>query len=142
VNKQEMNGLIEAHLSAELAGNTAGAVSMYTDDVIHDVVGSPTGVLSGPAAAQGFYEYLSANLNTERMNVNHAWYGDDFCVIEHQAQGTVPGEFLGVPGNGKRIDARVLHVWEFKDGKISREIVWLDGGTIIAQLTADTAATG
>ena len=137
-----MNGLIEAHLSAELAGNTAGAVSMYTDDVIHDVVGSPTGVLSGPAAAQGFYEYLSANLNTERMNVNHAWYGEDFCVIEHQAQGTVPGEFLGVPGNGKRIDARVLHVWEFKDGKISREIVWLDGGTIIAQLTADTAATG
>ena len=137
-----MNGLIEAHLSAELAGNTAGAVSMYTDDVIHDVVGSPTGVLSGPAAAQGFYDYLTANLNTESMDLNHAWYGEDFCVIEHQAQGTVPGEFLGVPGNGKRIDARILHVWEFKDGKISRENVWLDGGTIIAQLTADTAATG
>jgi hypothetical protein len=29
----------------------------------------------------------------------------------------------------------MLHVWEFKDGQISRENVWLDGGAIVAQLT-------
>ncbi len=30
----------------------------------------------------------------------------------------------------------MLHVFEFRDGKISRENVWLDGGAVVAQLTA------
>jgi len=30
----------------------------------------------------------------------------------------------------------MLHVWDFKDDAISREQVWLDGGSIVAQLTA------
>jgi hypothetical protein len=29
-----------------------------------------------------------------------------------------------------------LHVWEFRDGRISRENVWIDGGSAMAQLTA------
>lgn len=35
----EMDELIEAHIKAESAGDTAGAVAVYTDDVVHDVVG-------------------------------------------------------------------------------------------------------
>ena len=100
------------------------------------VVGAPHGPTHGPDAAKGFYEMLTANVTTERMDVNHAWYGTDFCVLEHQFTGTVPGEFLGIPGNGKRISFRLLHVWEFKDGRMSRENVWLDGNAIVAQLTA------
>jgi predicted ester cyclase len=61
-------------------------------------------------------------------------------VLEHEWAGTVPGSFLGVPGQGRRITFRMLHVWEFRDGKIRRENVWLDGGTIVAQLTAPEAA--
>jgi steroid delta-isomerase-like uncharacterized protein len=131
----EMDRLIEQHIAAETAGDTDGAVAMYTDDVIHDVVGAPHGPLSGPEAAKGFYEMLTANVETERMDVNNAWYGDDFCVLEHQWHGTVPGEFLGIAGHGKQISFRMLHVWEFKEGRMSRENVWLDGGAIVAQLT-------
>ncbi len=132
----EMNQLIDQHIAAEMAGDTEGAVAMYTDDVIHDDVGAPTGPLHGPQAAKGFYDFLSANLKTERMDVNHAWYGDTFCVIEHDCTGTVVGELLGIPGNGKRITFRLLHVWEFRDGLMSRENVWLDTAAIVAQLTA------
>ena len=131
----EMDELIEAHLKAEFAGDTAGAVAVYTEDVEHDVVGSPTGPVKGKEAAQGFYEFLTANLTTEQMVPTHRYYGDDFCVIEHDTTGTVDGEFLGIPGNGKRITFRLLHVWEFRDGLMSRENVWLDSGAIIAQLT-------
>lgn len=134
--KDEMNKLIAAHIAAETAGDTAGAVSMYTRDVVHDVVGSPTGPNTGVPAAQGFYEFLTANVKTEAMDVNHAWYGETFCVIEHQATCTVPGEFLGVPGNGKRVSFRMLHIWEFENDLMSRENIWLDGGSILAQLTA------
>ena len=65
-----------------------------------------------------------------------AWYGDDFCVTEHRCTGTVPGQFLGIAGHGRRISFRLLHVWEFKTGRISRENVWLDSAAIVAQLTA------
>jgi steroid delta-isomerase-like uncharacterized protein len=136
MQREEMDRLIEEHLRAEKAGDPAATVAMYTDDVVHDVVGSPMGPLTGPESAQGFYAFLTQNINTERMDVNHAWYGDDFCVIEHQWHGTVPGEFLGIAGHGRRISFRMLHVWEFKDGRMSRENVWLDGNAIVAQLGA------
>ncbi|MDH6215581.1 hypothetical protein [Streptomyces pseudovenezuelae] len=40
-----------------------------------------------------------------------------------------------------RVRSRRSHVFEFKDGKISRESVWLDGAAIAAQLTAPAQAT-
>ena len=132
----DMNRLIDQHIAAETAGDTAAAVAMYTADVIHDVVGAPSGPLQGPDAAKGFYDYLTSNVTTERMDVNHAWYGEDFCVIEHQCTASVPGEFLGIPGNGKRVSFRLLHVWEFKDDRISRENIWMDGTALVAQLTS------
>lgn len=55
---------------------------------------------------------------------------------EHFCKGAVPGEFLGIPGHGREIGFRLLHIWEFRDGLMSRENVWLDGGTVIAQLAA------
>jgi hypothetical protein len=33
-----------------------------------------------------------------------------------------------VPGNGRLISFRLLDVWEFRDGLISRENVWMDDG--------------
>ena len=62
-------------------------------------MGFPTRPVHRKAAAAGFYEYLNANFDTETMAPVHRYYGDDFCVIEHATTGTVPGEFLGVPGN-------------------------------------------
>jgi hypothetical protein len=53
----------------------------------------------------------------------------------------VPGEFLGIPGHRRQISFRMLHIFEFKQGRISRENVWLDGNAIITQLTAPSAAT-
>jgi steroid delta-isomerase-like uncharacterized protein len=142
MQQSEMDDLIERHLAAERAGDSAGSVAVYVDDVEHDVVGNPTGPVHGKEAAQGFYDYLGENFQTATMEVTHSYYGDDFCVVEHDTTGTVPGEFLGVPGNGRRVTFRMLHVWEFRDGLISRENVWLDGATVIAQLTApDLAST-
>lgn len=112
------------------------AISVYTDDVEHDVIGSPAGALHGPDAAREFYDQLGADLDTEQMRPVREQYGDDFCVVEHECTGTVKGSLSGVPGNGRRVTFRILHVWDFKDDAISREQVWLDGGSIVAQLTA------
>jgi steroid delta-isomerase-like uncharacterized protein len=133
---QQMKELTDRHIAAEIAGDTADAVSVYTDDVEHDVVGSPTGPIHGRTAAQGFYDQLVADLDTERMALTREQYGEDFCVVEHECTGVAKGEFMGIPGNGRRVTFRILHVWDFKDGAISREQVWVDGGSIAAQLAA------
>lgn len=139
MTRDEMDRLIDEHITAEMAGDTAGCVAMYTDDVEHDVVGTPHGPLHGTNAAREFYEFLTSNIKTEQMVATRSYYGDGFCVKEHAWHGTVPGEFLGIPGHGRRIEFRLLHVWEFRDGKISRENVWLDGGAIAAQLAEPEA---
>ena len=36
---------------------------------------------------------------------------------------------------------QLLHIWEFRDGLMSRENVWLDGAAIVAQLTTPDLAT-
>jgi predicted ester cyclase len=43
---------------------------------------------------------------------------------------------MGIPGRGRRISIRVLHLFEFRDGRISRENVWIEGAAAIAQLAA------
>jgi len=57
-------------------------------------------------------------------------------ILEQTMTGSVIGELLGLPGNGRRISFRILHVFRFRDGLISREQVWIDSGAIMAQLSA------
>jgi predicted ester cyclase len=56
--------------------------------------------------------------------------------LEQVMTGTVIGEFLGLPGHGRRISFRIFHVFEFADGLISREQVWLDSAAIVDQLSS------
>lgn len=132
----EMRDLIERHLKAEGAGDVAGAISVYTDDVVHDAVGFPGSPRQGKDAAREFYEFLTANFRTETEEPLHQFVTDDALVLEQEMSGKVIGEMLGIPGNGRSVTFRVLHIFEFRDGLVSREQVWLDSAAIVAQLTA------
>ena len=130
----EMQRLVQAHLKAEGAGDVAGAVAVYTDDIEHDVVGFPGGPRHGREAARAFYEQLTQDFRTETEVPRHVLAGDDFLVIDQDMTGTVEGTMLGVPGHGRRITFRVLHVFQFADGAICRENVWLDTAAVFQQL--------
>jgi len=132
----EMDRLIDQHLAAEQAADSVAAVAVYTDDVEHDVVGWPTGPVSGPAAAKDFYDQLLTAFVTDEMTPVRTLYGDDHCVIEHRTHGRFPHGFLGAPVSDRLVTFRMLHVFEFRGNAISRENVWLDAGAIVAQLTA------
>jgi steroid delta-isomerase-like uncharacterized protein len=129
-----MDAVVERHLAAEAAGGIDGAVAVYSDDVEHDVVGWPTGPAKGRDGARGFYEYLAGNFRTGSAEVTRRWYAEDALVVEHDMRGVVTGELLGLPGHGREIGFRILHVFEFDGDRIRRENVWLDGATIQAQL--------
>ena len=132
----EMEALIEAHLRAEGTGDPDGAVANYTEDIEHDVVGFPGSPLRGIPAALEFYRQLVKVIRTDGEERLHTYYADDALVIENLMTATVTGQFLGIPGNGKQVKFRTLHVFEFRDGRISRENLWLDGAAVAAQLTS------
>ena len=131
----EMRALVERHLKAEGAGDIEGAVAVYTDDVVHDAVGFPGTPRRGKDAAREFYGFLTANFRTEGEQPLHQFVTDDALVLEQLMTGTVIGEMLGIPGNGRTISFRILHVFEFRSGLVSREQVWIDSAAIVEQLT-------
>lgn len=99
------------------------------------MVGFPGGVLHGKDAARAFYVELTANFRTEDEQPTHRYMTDDAMVLDQMMTGTVTGQLLGFPGNGRRITFRILHVFEFRDGLISRENVWLDSAAVAQQLS-------
>lgn len=136
MDRHEMIALVEQHLKAEGAGDVEGAVAVYTDDIVHDAVGFPGSPRSGKDAAREFYRFLTANFRTEGEEPLNRFFDGDNMILEQTMTGAVIGEMVGIPGNGRRVAFRILHVFAFRDGLISREQVWTDSGAIVAQLTA------
>ena len=132
----EMRAVVERHLKAEGSGDVEGAVAVYTEDVVHDAVGFPGSPRQGKEAARDFYRFLTANFRTEDEQPLHQFATSDALVLEQLMTGTVIGEMLGIPGNGRKVSFRILHVFEFRDGLVSREQVWIDSAAIVEQLTA------
>jgi steroid delta-isomerase-like uncharacterized protein len=136
VDMTEMRTLIDRHLKAEGAGDIEGAVAVYTDDVVHDAVGFPGSPRHGKDAAREFYAFLTANFRTEGEEPLHQYVTNDALVLEQIMTGNVIGEMLGIPGHGRKVTFRILHIFEFREGLVSREQIWIDSAAIVAQLTA------
>jgi steroid delta-isomerase-like uncharacterized protein len=136
MDQHEMVALVEQHLKAEGAGDVEGSVAVYTDDVVHDAVGFPGSPRTGKDAAREFYRFLTANFRTEGEEPLNRFFDGDNMILEQKMTGAVIGEMLGIPGHGRQVTFRILHVFAFRDGLISREQVWIDSGAIVTQLTA------
>ena len=130
-----MQALVDGHMRAEGQGDIDGALAMYTDDIEHDVVGFPNSPTRGKEGAHDFYTYLTANFRTEGWEVLHRYVAGAAMVLEQLMTGTIIGALLGLPGNGRRISFRMLHVFEFRNELISRENIWLDTAAVIDQLS-------
>ena len=130
---EEMDHLIEEHYRAEIAGDSAAAVAMFSPSIEHDAVGFPR-VSHGREAAAAFYATLFANLVFERMTPQRRLYGDSFCVDEALVEARAVGRPFGLDGHGRPVRFRLLHIFEFSDGLITRENAWLDLAAIQQEL--------
>jgi predicted ester cyclase len=140
IPKQQFDQMIDRHFRFEAEDDVDGVLSTMANDVEHDVVGSPTGPVHGQQAARGFYDALFADLSGEKVTSLRRYYGPDFMVDESLWEGTAPGTPFGIPGGGRRLSFRLLHVFDMApDGKIKRENVWLDFASIMQQLGAPQA---
>ena len=131
----DLDRLIDEHFRAELDENIEAVVATFADDVEHDVVGRPN-VSHGRIEAAAFYRELFADLNLERFETVHRYHGETFVVDESIVHATAIGSPFGIPGDGRVLRFRLLHIFDVREGVITRENAWLDIASIMAQLSA------
>ena len=135
LNATALDRIIDEHFQAELDENIEAVVSTFAADVEHDVVGRPS-VSRGRDEAAAFYRELFADLRLERFETVHRYHGVDFVVDESIVHATAIGSPFGIPGEGRVLTFRLLHIFDVRDGLITRENAWLDMASIMAQLTS------
>ncbi|MCU1648332.1 MAG: hypothetical protein JWN03_8607 [Nocardia sp.] len=134
MTQDEMEAIFDRHAAAEAGKDVETLLDTLAVDIEHDIVGDPAGVLHEREAIGQRYRALFESLDEDKFETLKRYYGDDFMVDESHWYGRVPGTFLGIPGGNRPVDFRILHVCEFRDGKMSRENVWLDVAAIVQQL--------
>src|SRR5215467_9332139 len=110
LTREQIDHIIDEHFRQEADGDVEGTLKTLTDDVVHDVVGDPAGELHGPGAVAKRYGHLFSNVKGERADVKHRLYGENFVVDDMIWTARVTGELMGIPGHGRRISIRILHV--------------------------------
>jgi len=141
LTREQMDAKLDEHFAFEAADDVEGVLATLTEDVDHDVVGSPTGPVRGRHAARAFYEGLFPDLADGRVESLRRYYGDDFMVDDSLWRGCARGRPFGIEGKGRPLEFRLLHVIEFAEsGDIRRENVWIDLAAIQQQLPHDSGA--
>lgn len=104
------------------------------------MIGGLAGVSHNKQAARAFYDQMFSDLAGEKVTTVKRFYGEDFVVDESIWHGKAVGNPMGIPGHGRPLNFRILHIFEVTaDGKIKRENVWLDQAAIIRQLSRPVA---
>lgn len=135
LDRAAMDRMMDEHFSYEMRDDVEGVLATLTEDVDHDIVGSPAGPTVGRNGARAFYETLFADLADGKVTTIRRLYGDDFLVDDSMWTGRAAGRPFGLEGKDRPLAFRLLHVVEFsKQGAIRRENVWVDLASIQQQL--------
>ena len=133
--RSEIDRIIQAHFTFEATDDVQGVLASLSDDAEHHVIPSPMGELHDRASIRAFYEMLFEHLKGENVTPVRRLYGPDFVVDEAIWHGRIEdGRPFLCDGKSGPVSFRILHVFEFQDGKISREQVWCDLAAIQQQL--------
>ena len=133
MNTEAMDQIVNEHFMYEATDDIEGVLATFTDDIDHQAIGSPLGPLAGKKAVRPFYEALFDDLKGEessRYAVGTATPSSSTSALDWPHQRC---PLLRPPrplGEGRFL---LLHVFEFRDGLISREHVWSDRAAIAAQ---------
>ena len=138
----EMDRLMDRHFEFEMADDVEGVLSTLATDAVHDIVGAPGGATIGHDATRPTYTQLFADLAGDRVETLHRSYGPNTLTDESLWVGRAVGSPMGIAGDNRPLQFRILHVMTFTDdGLIARENVWLDDSAVVAQLSPNQKAT-
>lgn len=131
---EQMDALVDGHYRAEEAGDIDAIIDGFVSGAEHDVAGRPGGQRTGADEIAAYYRALLAELRIDRFEPVRRWHGERHTVDESILCGVAVGRVFGLEGRGREVRIRLLHVFDFADGLISRESAWLDVAGLQQQL--------
>ena len=135
LSRAQIDQLINDHFMYEATDDLDGVMATLTDEVEHHVIPSPVGVLHDKTKIRAFYKMLYGDIKGESVTPLRRLYGEDFVVDEVMWNGYVAdGRPFLCDGKSGAVSFRLLHVFELRGDKISREQVWCDLAAIQQQL--------
>ena len=135
LSRAQIDQLINDHFMYEATDDLDGVMSTLADEVEHHVIPSPVGVLHDKTKIRAFYKMLYGDIKGESVTPLRRLYGEDFVVDEVIWNGYVEdGRPFLCDGKSGPVSFRLLHVFELRGDKISREQVWCDLAAIQQQL--------
>jgi predicted ester cyclase len=135
MSHEEMDRAVNEHFGYEAANDVDGVMASLADEVEHEIVPSPIGVQHDKSNVRAYYAMLFASLRDEDVTPLRRYYGDNFVIDETEWRGEIlDGRPFLLDGKCGKVSFRLLHIFEFKDGKISREQAWCDLAAIQQQL--------
>ena len=135
MTREQMDALVNEHFGYEAADDVDGVLGTLADEAEHEVIPSPLGPLTDLGQMRSYYEMLFGALKGKGVTPLRRLYGDDFLIDETLWHGRIEdGHPFLCDGQSGDVSFRLLHVFEIRDGKISREQVWCDLAAIQQQL--------
>jgi len=129
-----MDAVVDEHFRAEMAVDIDAILATYADQVALDMIGNPDGVLHDKSEIRVFYNMLFGELSNVHMRSLRRWYGAEHVVDESVVEALAIGKPFGFEGRARPVTFRLLHIFDFAGGRISRESAWLDLAAFMQQL--------
>jgi hypothetical protein len=130
-----MDRAVNEHFGFEAADNLDGVMASLAGKVEHEIVPSPVGVQRDKASVHACYKMLFESVRGEGVTPLKRYYGDGFVVDETMWHGEIlDGSVFLCDGKSGKVSFRLLHIFEFQDGKIAREQAWCDLAALQRQL--------
>ena len=122
---------VENHFHSEALSEVEAALATFTDDIIWEAP-APNGLnrsFQGKEAAGNNYRRLWASMRNVKFQPLQRFATEDRVVDDCTVAFEVAQEGYWHFPVGSKVQMRLVHIFEMRDGKISREIVFDMGRT-------------
>ena len=123
---------VENHFHSEAVNEVEAALETFTDDVVWEAP-APNGLnrrFEGKAAAAENYRALFASMRDVKFQFLQRFATEDRVVDDSIVRFEVAKDGYWHFPLGSKVEMRLVHIFEMRDGKIAREIVF-DMGRVV-----------
>jgi steroid delta-isomerase-like uncharacterized protein len=136
---------VEAHFHNENPDDVDKAVALYTDDIVWEAP-SRGQVYRSAAEVKAAYLDIFRTVRITSLTLLRQVATETTVFTDHTAEATVIGSRMpNLPfGIGTKVNARLVHLFELRDGKICREIayeMWREAGSAVDRDEIPASAT-
>jgi hypothetical protein len=135
MQRSKLDRLVDSFLRAEGAADVDTIQSLATEDVEYQQFGFETRSASGTNALRVQYQQDFANVVHEHDSPLRRLHGDGFVVDESTWEGRVVGRLGPYTGGGRRLNHRVLRIFEVRRDQIVHLSIYPDLAAIMRQLS-------